>query len=103
MNFHVAKRGDELHVDLTYPPYTDADNKNGKCRHVVVNQESVRASDGIRVWYDFDRDGFVVEQNSPYMREINETSSEQVDSWREVYFAKSWALTSEEFLADCSS
>jgi hypothetical protein len=98
-NFHVAREDDQLHVTLTYPPRTNADNKNNQLRYVVIDQESVRASDGIRVWYCFDRDGYVIEQNDPIMQETPEgpVHAKQVDRWREVFFAKSWALMSPEF------
>lgn len=95
LNFHVAKHDDELHVSLTYPPWTDEDNAKGQCRHVVVNQEAVRASDGIRVHYDYDRDGFVVEQPKPYMRLVDGVYQCH-DEWIEVGFFKSWQFERPE-------
>lgn len=92
-NFHVTKDGDTLRVDLTYPPYTDAENINGKCRFVYVNQESVRASDGVRLYYDFDRDGFVVEQPKPRLVALGKDSYDTVEDWIEVGFFQSWKLT----------
>lgn len=83
-NFHVGKGGDTLTVELTYPPRSDVANTHDQCRYIVVNQESVRASDGIRLVYDYDRDGFSIQQ---------ETSP---DNWQEVYFAMSWALDEEK-------
>lgn len=91
LNFHVAKHGDELHVELTYPPWTDADNKNGQCRHIHINQEAVRASDGIRVHYDYSRDGFVVEQPRPYMV-LEDDCYHCRETWIEVGFFQSWAF-----------
>lgn len=90
-NFHVDKCEDLLSVVLTYPPYTDADNTNKQCRYVYVNQESVRASDGIRLHYDFQRDGIVIEQEP-------QDENGEVGPWQEVAFIKSWALdkTKEE-------
>jgi hypothetical protein len=90
-NFHIAKSGDELNVTLTYPPWTDADNKNGQCRHIRINQEAVRASDGIRVHYDYERDGFVVEQPKPRLVAIGKNSYDQIEDWSEVGFFQSWA------------
>ena len=97
MNFHIAKRDDTVHVELTYPPWTDADNSHDQCRHVFVNQESVRASDGIRVHYDYDRDGFVIEQPEPYEVKGKPTSHgtpvyEIREKWIEVAFCRSWAF-----------
>ena len=89
LNFHVAKSGDELHVDLTYPPWTDADNKNGQCRYVCVDQEAVRASDGVRLHYDYQRDGFVVEQPKPWV-ELIDGCYHGREKWIEVGFFPSW-------------
>lgn len=89
-NFHVRKYGNELHVRLTYPPYTDADNEHGKCRYIHVNQESVRASDGVRLHYDFERDGLVIEQPRPRLVATDKDSYETVEDWIEVGFFPSW-------------
>lgn len=81
-NFHVTKDGDTLSVELTYPPRSDDENPNNQCRYIFVDQESVRASDGVRLYYDYDRDGWVIQQET-------ECGS---DSWQEVAFIESWAL-----------
>lgn len=90
-NFHVAKDGDTLRVDLTYPPWTDADNKHDQCRYVWVDQEATRASDGVRLHYDYQRDGFVVEQPKPWM-ELIDGCYHSRDEWIEVGFFPSWNL-----------
>ena len=95
-NFHVSKHGDELHVELTYPPWTDADNKNKQCRYIFVNQEAVRASDGIRLHYDYERDGFVVEQPRPRLIAIGDNSYEDIEDWIEVAFLRSWQLNERD-------
>ena len=90
-NFHISKEEDRLHIELTYPPHSDAENTHGQCRYVYVNQESVRASDGIRIYYDFERDGFVIEQ--PKQRIIvRENYDEIIEDWIEVGFFRSWHL-----------
>ena len=94
-NFHVSKHGDELHVDMTYPPKTDADNRNGQCRYVCVDQEAVRASDGVRLHYDYDRDGFVVEQPRQRLKKIGKNSYDTITDWIEVGFFQSWRFESE--------
>lgn len=48
-----------------------------------IDLMDVRASDGLRIQYDFKRDGWSIQQP------INE------DTWKEVYFAQSWALEEE--------
>jgi hypothetical protein len=56
----------------------------------------VRASDGLRVEYDFDRDGWSIQQPRNIARETGPNRTEQFTTWHEVYFAPSWALESEE-------
>jgi len=92
MNFHVAKHKDEVHVDLTYPPRSDEENTSGQCRYVVVDQESARASDGIRIHYDYRRDGYVVEQPRDRYVKLSDKSYDTVTDWIEVGFFGSWAL-----------
>ena len=90
-NFHLARDDKTLIVELTYPPWTDAENKHGQVRHVQINQEAVRASDGIRVHYDYDRDGFVVEQPKFHMVD-RDGCSEEMREGIEVGFFQSWAF-----------
>lgn len=89
MNFHVSKRGDAVSVELTYPPWSDAENK-GQCRYIMVDQESVRASDGLRLYYDYDRDGFVVQQPKSRLEKLSEGHYTTVEDWTEVGFFQSW-------------
>lgn len=89
-NFHIAKHKDELHVELTYPPKDDAENAHGQCRYVVVDQESVRASDGIRLHYDYRRDGFVVEQPKNRLVKKGDRTYDSITDWIEVGFFESW-------------
>ncbi len=65
-NFHIAKVGDELQVELIYPPHTPCKEGKGKCKYVCVNQESARATDGVRLWYDYNRDGWVIVSRPPH-------------------------------------
>lgn len=90
-NFHCVRHGETLHVELTYPDLEQAGMK-----YVVFDQESVRASDGIRLSYDYGRDGYVVEQPKPKFvtKRIPDGScfEEQIDEWVEVGFFRAWAL-----------
>lgn len=95
-NFHLSRHDAELHVTLTYPPRTDADNTKGQIRYVVFDQEATRASDGVRLHYDYERDGFVVEQNKPRLRKTDNDGYAHVDNWTEVGFFQSWALADPE-------
>jgi hypothetical protein len=61
-NFHVERRGETLAVDITYPPASGGVVDSEKVSYVEVDQESVRASGGIRIHFDYRRNGFVIEQ-----------------------------------------
>lgn len=83
-NYHVDRYGQELHVTLTYPNVS-----NGGALFVVFDQESVRASDGIRISYDYDRDGYKIEQASIFQWEIDDEVCDP--DWEEVAFIQAWA------------
>jgi hypothetical protein len=56
-----------------------------------IGLSDVRASDGIKVHYDFERDGYVIMQ--PYIiEEQKDTYIDCVEHWQEVGFYQSWAL-----------
>lgn len=75
---------DEAHITLMYPNVPES-----KFRHVLVNQCSVRASDGIRMHYDYERDGFVIEQASKWQWDVDDEACDP--DWQEVAFVESWA------------
>ena len=86
-NVHITRRGDTLSVENTYPNITE----NG-VRYFEVNQESVRVTDGIRLHYNYDRDGWVIEQPTKLI-----WLEEPCDmGWKEVAFIQSWALEAEQ-------
>jgi hypothetical protein len=104
-NFHIRKSSshpsrmaDTLEVCITYPAYTDAENNGGgggkqQIRYVEVTMESVRATDGFRTYYDFERDGFVIQQASKFSWSIDDPMRDP--DWQEVAFIQSWARDSE--------
>ena len=55
---------------------------------IHVGLEDVRASDGIMVSYDFDRDGWVIKQASRFRFSIDDTVCDP--DWQEVAFVQSW-------------
>lgn len=83
-NVHIYRNTDTISVEITYPQISP----EGSVQHVFVNQESVRASDGIRMHYDYDRDGWVIEQASRFT--WGSTGPHDED-WQEVAFIESWA------------
>lgn len=97
--YTVRLKGDEVHVDLWYPIL------DGHPKYVVVNQVSVRASDGVRLSYDYTRDGFVVEQptdRSMFVRAEpgphGQVHFRDETTWTQVFYAESRAcqMTKEE-------
>lgn len=77
-----------LFVDIQYPRSPDAQVKK-----IEVNLEDVRAADGIRISYDFDRDGWVIEQASIFEWEEGETDFDM--DWQEVAFVQAWGRKKE--------
>jgi hypothetical protein len=59
----------EKHVELSYPGVGDNPT------HIVLGLEHVRAADSIRMSYDFERDGWVIEQASKFEWPIRAPSS----------------------------
>lgn len=75
--------GRTLHIDLCYPRSED-DRPNT----IEVDLMDVRAADSIRISYDFDRDGWAIQQASRFSWEPGEESD---PGWAEVAFVKAWA------------
>jgi hypothetical protein len=94
-NYHVTQHDDTLDVQLTYPPWKDSDNPGKrKVRFVTFDQEAVRASDGIRIHYDYERDGYVIEQPRPRLvGTAKKNSYEEATDWIEVGFFGAWAAS----------
>lgn len=93
-NFHITRSDNTLSVELTYPPYTDAHNVNGQVRYVVFDQESVRATDGIRIHFDFQRNGYVIEQASRFAWNTDDPICDP--DWQEVAFIEAWSRAESE-------
>lgn len=80
------QRGDTLCVEMLYP-------RHNEIKHIEVGLCDVRASDGIRITYDFDRDGYVIEQPTQMSWSVDERPD---CKWKEVAFVESWALEDEQ-------
>ena len=81
--FRCERDDDVVSVELLYP------RSDGRPKHVIVGMECTRATDGFRTHYDFDRDGWVIEQASRF----SFADGEEIDpGWKEVAFVKSWAM-----------
>jgi hypothetical protein len=88
-NFHIRRHGDTLLVELTYPKISE----NGVTK-IFIDQESVRATDGIRLSYDYDRDGWIIEQQSRFAWRADDKVFDP--DWQEVAFIESWAREETE-------
>jgi len=101
LNFHVERCGDELHVDLTHPPYEADDNPESRVRYVCFDQEAVRASDGIRIHYDYTRDGYAIEQPNERLLGTETPHSYGAETvWTETAFVQSWACSTRDDRGD---
>ena len=76
--------GDTAHVDLWYPR-----NEDSQVKYVQVGLMDVRASDDIRVSYDFDRDGWKIEQSSVFEWSADDQVCDPC--WKEVAFVQAWS------------
>jgi hypothetical protein len=66
----------------------------GNDKYIQIDLSDVRASDGIRVSYDFDRDGWIIEQPTKLEWKADDTVCDP--QWKEVAFIQSWQLESEQ-------
>lgn len=75
--------GNSLHIDLAYPRLENSEVKN-----IIIGLSDVRAADEIRVSYDFDRDGWKIEQASVFEYEPDDDVQDR--GWVEVAFVAAW-------------
>lgn len=81
----VYRAGDTVHVDLWYP------RAPGEAKAIQVGLCCVRAADDLRITYDFERDGWVIEQAQVF--EWPADDFEQDPRWIEVAFVQAWAAS----------
>jgi hypothetical protein len=79
----VAINGDTAYIDLWYP------SCDGRQKYLDVGLVDVRSADGLRISYDFDRDGWKIEQASVFEFECDDKVQDA--HWQEVAFIKAWA------------
>ena len=83
----LTRRVDTIRAELWYPRCDDR-----KAKHVEIDLIDVRASDGLRVSYDFDRDGWVIEQPTVFQWGFGDAECDE--GWTEVAFVESWGASS---------
>jgi hypothetical protein len=81
--------GDDLCVDLEYP------RNPGQAKAVVVGLCDVRAADSVRVSFDFDRNGWVVQQAKRQSGDYGAPVEAYDPQWTEVGFFEAWALNED--------
>lgn len=70
-------------LDLWYPRVA------GQPQFVELGLMDVRAADDLRISYDFERDGWKIEQAQVFSWEIDDELCDP--KWREVAFVRAWA------------
>jgi len=69
-------------VSLEHPRHSDQ-------KHITIRLIDVRAADDIRISYDFDRDGWIIEQP------VDNPEQEEV-TWKESAFVPAWQYGPKE-------
>ena len=80
LDFHNIELFDDQGVAIINVKYP----RQNKFDTLEIDVECVRASDGIRLRYDFERDGYSI------MQPVWDDDRFNIQSWEEVYFAQSW-------------
>jgi hypothetical protein len=92
INVDGNKNGSPTHqyIEWMYPEIYDTQNPST----ITIGLSHVRAADDIRIKYDGNRDGWVVEQASIFEWDI---SNKECDpDWKEVAFIKAWGREQEQ-------
>lgn len=79
----LSRDGTTREIDLWYPCV------DGNPVFIEVGLMAVRAADSIRISYDFDRDGWKIEQASTFEWECDDKVCDP--DWQEVAFVRAWA------------
>ena len=79
--------------EFLYPPY-ETEPVGEKVRYLTVGISTVRASDGIRIHYDFERDGYSIEQ--PQQLAWSADGKVCDEKWTETAFVQSWHFEKEQ-------
>ena len=77
-----------LHMELWYP------RGAGNIPGFEIGLMDIRSADNIRVFYDFDRDGWVIQQAQVFSWDNEDKICDP--KWKEVAFVQVWALEEEK-------
>lgn len=78
--------GDALHIDIWYP-------RTNPIKAIQIGLMDVRATDDIRIEYDFERDGWAIKQAHVFKWDANDEVRDP--QWKEVAFIQAWASEKE--------
>lgn len=82
-------------INLSYPPRPGESEAN-RDKYIEVGLIDLRSADSIRISYDFDRDGWKIEQSSVFECPAEEAEKNpDWQDWQEVAFIKAWAREKE--------
>lgn len=88
-NVHITRRSDTISIGLTYPNISTCGIK-----FIEIDQESVWASDGIRITYDYGRDGWSIMQPMKLCWAAEDDVCDM--GWTETAFVTSWRFEKEQ-------
>lgn len=89
-NLQVWKDGNLVNMDFYYPRTKDAVDT------FEVGMTDVRATDSIRIKYDFPRDGWVIYQPKTTIIRVSEDILKEETEWIESAFCPSWNFEEED-------
>lgn len=78
---------DGLEINLIYPRNEDS------IKHLLIGLMDTRAADDLRISYDFERDGWKIEQSSIFSWDCDDEVCDP--DWQEVAFIKAWQRQTE--------
>ena len=82
----VIREDRTISTELFYPRNEDQPNA------IEIGLCDVRAADGLRIVYDFERDGWSIMQATKSSWHLDDDLDQ---GWTEVYFAQAWAMDPE--------
>ncbi|MEQ8770075.1 MAG: hypothetical protein RIB60_06155 [Phycisphaerales bacterium] len=88
-NLRMNRSGDTAYITMEYP------RNEGEIGKLILDISECRAADGIRVSYDFKRDGWKIEQASRFCWPSGDEVCDP--DWQEVAFVKAWGREDEEW------
>lgn len=77
------------YITWSYPEIYDRENQST----LTISLSHTRAADDIRIKYDSERDGWIIEQSAVFSWDCDDLECDP--DWQEVAFIKAWAREKE--------